>query len=273
MGTVYKGGLIMSDRASDKIRGLLLLVDRMNMKGLRHWGGELMRRKIPAVISLNPATLESDCEMVKQLAADGFEIAGAYNEGPFWNESYEFQRTIISRTMEKISACIGKPGRVFHAKYFSYNEDTLKIADELGIGFILARGSAGVRGVVYKPQEYGCRIISVSNVPSKGKGTGSLCDESLRCRTEPPATLRELLFSLSVDRIVLVAQTHVSGVKLHWWNVYRDFFDADIVSWQSLDQFCANPQVMPNLQIPYNTAMDYMEPKPLIPLEQEEDLV
>ena len=70
---------------------------------------------------------------------------------------------------------------------------------------------------------------------------------------------------------MLVAQTHLSGVKLRWWNVYQEFFNTGKVNWKTLDEFSTEPIVMPVAQIPINTTMDYAVPKPLIPLEQEED--
>jgi hypothetical protein len=76
---------------------------------------------------------------------------------------------------------------------------------------------------------------------------------------------------LKEDRIILVAQTHVSGVKLNWWNVYHEFFDRDIVTWQSLDEFVTELIVLPNARIPINTRTDYMIPRPKTPLEDEPD--
>jgi hypothetical protein len=76
---------------------------------------------------------------------------------------------------------------------------------------------------------------------------------------------------LKEDRIILVAQTHLSGVKLHWWKVYQGFFNSNIVTWESLDEFTANPIVLPNAQIPINTEVRYVTPQPKVPLEQEPD--
>lgn len=69
----------------------------------------------------------------------------------------------------------------------------------------------------------------------------------------------------------MVAQTHLSGVKLHWWDVYQDFFNTHTVNWKSLDEFAANPIVLPNAQIPVNTEVKYVTPQPNVPLEQELD--
>jgi hypothetical protein len=90
-------------------------------------------------------------------------------------------------------------------------------------------------------------------------------------RGATPHDFKEILFGLKEERIILVAQTHLSGVKLHWWNVYQDFLDANIVTWKSLNEFVSNPLILPNAQIPMNTEVQYQTPQPKIPLEEEPD--
>lgn len=102
-------------------------------------------------------------------------------------------------------------------------------------------------------------------------GTGSLCDESLWCRGTTPEGRREVFFNLEEDRIVRVGQPHLSGVKLHWWNVYQDFLSANRVEWKTLDEFAAHPIVLPSARIPVNMEVEYITPQPKIPLEQEID--
>jgi hypothetical protein len=209
--------------------------------------------------------------MIKDLSNKGFEICGSYNEQPFWDKPYSFQHEVMVRIKGKLKACTGKPMRIFGSKYSAYDEVTIKVADELGVQYIFARGASGARAVVYKPKEYDVTIVSVSNVPSKQLGTGSLCDQSLWSRGATPDGFKEILFGLKEERIILVAQTHLSGVKLHWWYVYQDFLDANIVTWKSLDEFVSNPLILPNAQIPMNTEVQYQTPQPKIPLEEEPD--
>ena len=248
-----------------RIEGLFLIIERSSIKGLKHWGDELERRGIPAVILIEGSTIEKNFDVIRNLSEKGFEMGGAYNERPLWNQSYRFQYEEMSRIKDKVQSCINKPMRVFHSKFFAYDEVTLRVADKLGVEYILARGTAGAKAVVYKAKEYNAKILSVSNVPSEEMGTGSLCDESLWCRGVTPEGFREILFSLKEDRIILVAQTHLSGVKLHWWNVYQDFLNTNTVTWKSLDEFSVNPTAMPNGQIPVNTEVKYVTPQPKIP--------
>lgn len=254
-----------------QIKGLFLIIDHGNVKGLMHWADEFERRGMPAVIQTNEYMVTEQSDVIKGLSDKGFEICGAYNEKPFWNEPYSFQHEVMSRIKDKVETCTGKSMRIFGSKYSAYDEATLKAADELGVPYVFARGAAGARAVVYKPKEYNVTLVSVSNVPSKQLGTGSLCDQSLWSRGAVPDDFKKILFNLKEDRIILVAQTHLSGVKLHWWNVYQGFLDADIVAWKSLDEFVINPTALLNEQIPLNTEVQYVTPQPRIPLEQEID--
>jgi hypothetical protein len=254
-----------------QIEGLFLIIDHANVKGLRHWVDEFERRGMPAVIQTNEYMVTEQGDMIRGLTDKGFEICGSYNEQPFWDKPYDFQHEVMSRIKDTVETCIGKPMRIFGSKYSAYDEVTLKVADELGVQYVFARGAAGARAVVYKPKEYTVTIVSVSNVPSKQLGTGSLCDQSLWSRGASPDDFKEILFNLEEDRVVLVAQTHLSGVKLYWWNVYQEFLDADIVAWKSLDEFVINPTVLPNEHIPVNTVVQYETPQPRIPLEKETD--
>jgi Polysaccharide deacetylase len=251
--------------------GLFLIIDHGNVKGLKHWTDEFERRGMPAVIQTNDQMVTEHSDMIRDLSAKGFEICGAYNEKPFWNEPYHFQQEVMSRIKNKVEACTGKPMRIFGSKYSAYDEITLRVANELGVKYVFARGAAGARAVVYRPKEYQVTLVSVSNVPSKQLGTGSLCDQSLWSRGATPDDLRQTLFDLKEDRIVLVAQTHLSGVKLHWWNVYQDFFDAHRVIWRSLDEFASQPILLPHAKIPMNSEVQYLTPQPKIPLGQEPD--
>ena len=253
--------------------GMLLVLDRQNVRGLKHWADELTRRNMPACIVIEKVMAEQYGSLIQEIAEREFEVGGIYNGRPFWNEPYNFQYEEIRIIKDKIESRTGKPMRIFGAKYFAYDENTLKAAEALGLKFIFARGAAGTKAVLYKPEEYGVQILSVSNIPATmtEMGTGSLCDESLWSRGESPEGFKGILFGLKEERIILVAQTHLSGVKLHWWNAYQDFLDADIVNWNSLDEFTSSPVVLPNARIPINTEVKYMEPNPKIPLEQEPD--
>jgi len=92
---------------------------------------------------------------------------------------YAEQYTYLKEAQGLVKEVTGKDMRVFGSRYFAYDENTLKAADELGIEYILARGTKGVEAVIYAPEEYDVKVISVSNVEFEEMGKGSLCDYSL----------------------------------------------------------------------------------------------
>lgn len=256
-----------------KIEGMLLIIDRQNARGLKHWVDELTRRKIPACIAIEKVMVDRYGSLVEEVAGRGFEVCGIYNERPFWNEPYAFQYEEMRVVKDKVESRIGRPMRVFGSKYFAYDENTLKAAEALGLKYVFARGPAGAKAVLFRPEEYNVQILAVSNVPANllAMGTGSLCDESLWSRGESPEGFQRILFSTKESRIIMVAQTHISGVKLHWWNAYQHFLNANTVHWNSLDDFTRSPLVLPYAKIPVNTEVKYVEPRPRVPLEQETD--
>ena len=258
------------NKVTSKTAGLFRLL-RKDPRGLRHWAEELKRRGIPANFNADENLLDRNSALVREICDLGFEFGGSYDEAPFWNESYDSQYDKISRLKEKLEAVTGKPMRSFSSKYSAYNEQTLAIAEVLEIRYIFGRGTAGARAVVYGPREYDVKIISTSDVPLKDMGGGTLADGSFWSRGATPDDFKKILFSLKEDRITLVAQSQLSGVKLHWWNVYQEFFDADLVDWKTVDAFASDPVLLPNAQIPMNTEVQYLKPQPKIPLEQEVD--
>jgi peptidoglycan/xylan/chitin deacetylase (PgdA/CDA1 family) len=249
----------------------LFRVLRWDPKGSRHWAEELRNRAIPANFNADEKQLDKDSGLVREIGAMGFELGGSYDEAPFWEESYDSQYGKMARLKDKLEAVTGKPMRSFSSKYSAYNEHTLKIAHELGIKYIFARGTAGARAVVYKPKEFDLCIISTSDVEFGGAGGGTLADGSIWSRGGTPNDFKNILSGLKEDRITLVAQAQLSGVKLHWWNAYREFFDYARVGWKTMEEFCLLPTVAPNHEIPVNKEVQYMKPQPKIPLEEELD--
>ena len=271
----------MTKNTTKPIKGLFLLVDRKSEEGITRWTDELVCRKIPALVMADGHTITTNPDLIKRIADKHLDVGGLYNDGALWPEtyddmvtwvpswldidrpflksSYENQKLIMQHLNDRLAPMIGKTMPVFSGKYFSYDDNTLNIADEMGIAYILARGTERERAVFYQPKEFNTTIISVSNVPSKELGTGSLCDESLESRRETPDDFRYLLYHLDVDRVILVAQTHISGLQQDWWDVYMEFFDSDLVQWQGLDDFVTAPHIMPNNEIPVNKRADYMK--------------
>jgi peptidoglycan/xylan/chitin deacetylase (PgdA/CDA1 family) len=249
----------------------LFRVLRKNIKGLRNWADELERRSIPASFGVDEYQIDNDYDLLHDLSDRGFEISANHDEAPFWGMPYDMQYEKMNRLKFKLESITKKPMLTFSSRYSAYNEDTLRIAEKLGIKCIIARGSTELRSVVYKPKEYKVKIISISSL-SINNIIGSLSDASIWARGGTAEDLRQVLVNLYVDRFTLVAQVQLSGLKLHWWNAFQEFFNLDKVIWRTLEEFTAEVKLLPNAEIPINTDVEYEAPMPKIPLEQEMDI-
>ncbi|MCZ7677232.1 MAG: hypothetical protein M5U35_17185 [Roseovarius sp.] len=92
-----------------------------------------------------------------------------------------------------VESLTGKPMQVFGCKYFSYDENTVKAAEALGVPYVLGRGTEDIRALIHKPEEYDVGIIKVSNVEFSGMGRGSLCDISLYWRGATDADFADMV--------------------------------------------------------------------------------
>lgn len=265
---------------SDTPVGLIQLIEYQDVQGLRNWGYELQKRGLTSLVFVQKNMLEQYPVEIRWLAGQGNEIAGGHALEPFWDVPYETQLEIMRETKALVEQVTDKPMRVFGSKYFAYDENTLKAADALGIEYVLARGTSDVEAIIYDPDEYNCKIISVSNVTFEDMGRGSLCDYSLWARgstADEFAGIIDQSIAKAPDRIMLASHTYLGGMKKDWWNVYRELLDSDRVRWAATFDEWASSQSGVNLQlplslIPANREVKYDTPAPAIPLDQLENV-
>ena len=179
--------------------GLMLLIEFEDTTGLENFVIEMHDRNIPGLLMVSYEFAEEHADVLKELSKYDIEVGGTYSIEPLWDVSYEEQLSIMTTVKEKIEAALGTEMRVFGSKYFAYDENTLKAAQELGIEYVLARGTTGAKATIYKPDEYDVKIFSVSNVNSEKWGTGSLCDYSYWAREGIPEEFSEELFGHTVQ--------------------------------------------------------------------------
>jgi len=263
----------------NRINGLIYLIQNDvndTTDGLLKWETELNNRGITALFKASKPVLEKYPEIFKKLARKGHVIMGGY-PGSCWDLPYEEQYQAMKETKEYMEELTGKPMQVFACMYNSYDENTVKAADALGVPYVLARGTEGIRAVLYKPVEYNVKLLEVSNVEFGEMGRGSLCDASL---IERGATEEDFLevFNESVakkpDSMILVSQPHISGVKAGFWNAYRQTLETPEVAWTPFDTWMKKVETieLPYQQIPENREIEYLEANLAIPLEELEDL-
>lgn len=260
-----------------KVNGLVMLLEFEGIDGVRHWESELDARGLAALVQAQDDILRQWSGDFRRLASKGYAISGLYAETAFWDVPYDEQYRRMKQVQETVERLTGRPMRVFGSRYFAYDENTLRAADALGIAYVLGRGTAGERAVVYAPREYRAKVISVSNVPFKEMGSGSLCDYSLWARGST-----DVDFASVVDRVIarrpsdmiLVSHAYLGGTKIKWWRTYEAALARPEIAWRGFDDWlrAVREVRLPVAEIPVNREVKYVAPKPAVPLDQLEDI-
>lgn len=256
---------------------LVMLIEFERIEGVRHWERELDKRGLTALVQAQYDVLAKYPKDFGRLALKGYTLAGLYAEKAFWDMPYDEQLARMREVKAEVEKITLRPMRVFGSRYFAYDENTLRAADALGVEYVLARGTAGARAIIYAPQEYKAKIVSVSNVPFKEMGSGSLCDYSLWARGST-----DLDFASAVERaiagrpsdMILVSHAYLGGTKIKWWRAYEAALARPDVAWRRFDDWVGAVQVvdLPFARIPTNREVKYDIPRPAVPLDKLEDI-
>jgi hypothetical protein len=265
---------------AEKPLGLVQLIEFHDIQGLRNWAYELDQRGLTSLVFVQNNMLEAYPEDIRWLADRGHEIAGGYAGEALWDVPYETQVQVMQEAKEWVEDVTDKPMRVFGSRYFAYDENTLRAADDLGVEYVLARGTSDVEALIYEPDEYDCKIISVSNVTFEDMGRGSLCDYSLWARGSTASEFEQVLddaLAKQPERIMIASHAYLGGVKKDWWAAFANLLDGDEVQWAAgFDEWVA-PESGVNLEVPLsmipeNREVQYTTPSPAVPMEELEDL-
>jgi hypothetical protein len=267
------------DQPAAPINGLVYLIETdpsAEIDGLLRWELELRERGLTAMIKASTPVLETYPEVFRRLAQEGHEIIGGY-AGICWDKPYEEQLAAMQSVRTFMESLTGKPMRVFACSYSSYDENTMKAAEALGVPFVLARGTEDVRALIYRPEEYDVGIVEVSNVAFGELGRGSLCDISLYSRGATDADFADVLaqsIAKAPDSMILVSHPHIGGTKRGYWSVYAGALDDPAIAWAGFNDWMGKVTVdrRPYAQIPENRELEYLEPQPAVPLDQLENL-
>ncbi|MBU1118179.1 polysaccharide deacetylase family protein [Patescibacteria group bacterium] len=261
-----------------KINTMLMLIEFEKIDGVLQWEKELDNRGLTALIKVQDNVLEEYPEVFKRLADKGHEIAGGYSIAPFWDMSYEEQYNYLKESKELVEKITGKKMRVGSSRYFAYDETTLKVADALGIEYILGRGTKDVEAVVYQPKEYKTKVISVTNVDvGEPMGRGSLCDYSLWARGADAKEFGKIFdesLAKKPTNMILVSHAYLGGTRLEWWKEYEKALASDKITWNGFDKWLNNQKIitLPNNEIPMNKEVKYVKPNPAKPMEDYEPI-
>jgi len=239
---------------TEKTKGMMILIEYTDMVGLSNFVNEMYKRDITGAFFTGPDFVEENCEEVKKiLEYDNIEIMGAYTKDPLWDMPYEEQYDALKDVKDRIEACTGQPVRILSSKYQASDENTAKVADALGVPYIVARGTTETEAFVYQPEEYNVKILSVSNIPSIRFKYGSLCDYSYWVRGGSPEDMMvELSAAANNNKVTPLSHTKIGGIKERWLNMWTNYWDTYDIDWVGLDEIMTTDMTLPYWQIPQN---------------------
>lgn len=238
---------------------LMVLVEYESTDGLVNFAFDCQKRGIEPVVLAKAGFVAENCDLFRTLARYGVEIIG-WCGPPLWEMPYDEQRELVLETKEAIEACTGEPLRMISTRLFGTDATTCRVAEDLGIPYVFARGTTGSRATVYKPAEHDVKVISVSAMEAARWTGGSLSDWSVWARGGTPEEFRaELQSALRHDRIAPVSHTRLGGLKKAWKAVLEDvLLDNPNVRFVTVDELAAEPDAtLPLAMIPENRANPY----------------
>ncbi len=258
-------------------QAMMLLIEFQNTDALANMVNDMKERNIKGLLMVNEDFIEKHYTVLKEILKTGVvELAPSYDYEPFWGMSYDKQYEAISNMIKNAQTYLGVTPRVISSRYMASDENTVKVAHELGIEYITARGTTELATTIYKPEEYDVKIISVSNIDIPEFKYGSFCDYSFYERNGSPEDMEEQYKrAIQNKKFIAVSHTYIGGYKKRWNDMWHRFWDNYNVNWVDLDTLGTVDKTMPMWQIPVNKNAPYTPEKirPAIPYEEEENVI
>ncbi len=257
-------------------QAMMLLIEFQNTDGLTNMINDMKERDVKGLLMVNGNFIEKHAEVLKEIMKTGVvELAPSYDQEPFWGMSYDKQYEIISDMIENAQTYLGVTPRVISSRYMASDENTVKVAQALGIEYITARGTTELATTIYKPNEYDVKIISVSNIDVPEFKYGSFCDYSFYERNGSPEDMEtQYKRAIQNEKFMAVSHTYIGGYKERWNDMWHRFWDNYEVDWVDLDTLGSVDKEIPMWQIPVNKNAPYTPEKirPAISYEEEENV-
>lgn len=147
-------------------------------QGLRRVMTELEQRRLPATVFVTADYVNRNALLITELYQKGYEIAlhGFYTGEQLASMTYDEQKSLLSRAKLALEGCrpCGTYKEIlgFRPQYFSQNEDTFRVLDELGLtynsGFKV--GQLYLEGHTWEARPYAATghnfaVLPISTVP------------------------------------------------------------------------------------------------------------
>jgi len=274
----FRSNNLDADKSVTKVKSIMILIEYKDTVGLSNFVNEMEKRDIYGLLMVTPEFVQNNCEIIKEIIKHNVEIVASNIGAPFWDIPYEDQKTRILGMKEGIEACTKVPIRIISSTYMASDATTVKVAHELGIPYVTARGTTDTKAAVYQVEDYpDVKILSVSNIPKVQYKYGSLCDysyyerngtpddmtEELMRAIEPLTQKEQIRYGLN-HKITAVTHTNIGGYLKPWMDMWLNFWDTseDKVEWVNLDEFMADADwTLPLWQIPVNKNNPYTPEK------------
>ena len=265
VGAIVGSKYMCKNQESEKVKpkGMMLLIEFNNTDGLANMVNDMRERNIKGLLMVNADFIKKNAGELKEILKTGVvELCPSYDPEPFWGMPYEKQYTIIKEMLENSKEYLGVTPRAISSRYMASDETTLKVADELGIEYITARGTTELATTIYKPEEYNVKIISVSNIDVPEFKYGSFCDYSFYERAGEPEDMEEQFQrAIQNKKIMATSHTYIGGFKERWNDMWHRLWDNYDVEWVDLDTLGSVDKTMPTWQIPVNKNAPYTPEK------------
>jgi hypothetical protein len=271
-----------------KVKSMMILIEFKDTEGLGNFVNEMKKRDIHGLLMVTPEFVQDNCADIKEVIKHNVEIVASNVEEPFWDMPYEDQKERIIEMKEGIESCTDVPVRIISSRYMASDATTLKVADELGIPYITARGTTDTKATVYEIEDYDTKILSVSNIPIVTFKYGSLCDYSFFERAGMPEDMRAELDRAYIPlsdkekerygpyhKVTPVSHTWIGGKLEPWQDMWINFWDEnkDKIEWVTLDELMNEADwTLPLWQLPINKNAPYTPEKirPATPYKEVE---
>ena len=216
-------------------------------QGLTDMVNALKERGMRTTIFVTGEFANSQAMLVRSLYLDGFEIAlHGYSTGEqLATMTYDEQKNLISRAKQAVEGCevcgMYKPVVGFRPQYFSQNEDTYRVLDELG----LTHNSGFKAGVLYTEghqddvapysvEGHQFAAVPITTVEYDGRRI-YLCDMACAIADKLPAQQWAQALQMVLDQtlqpkqpLVVLLHCIITGDQANYtyWQPYLDFLDA-----------------------------------------------
>lgn len=196
---------------------------------------ELVKRGITATLWMSKTEYSpEERSYLAKLSQAGYEIA-AKSERDLRPLSYEKQLRMFRDIATAIRECTGRRVNGLRATRFTWNEDTIEVANELGVYYFMGDIAKDPRfgDVPYFPDSSSFGILGVTTARYPDGTTGILCD-SPASKKISAQEFQDLLFSTIDERLAvgkpMVFEWHPASTSRPdeanpWWRTFTSFLD------------------------------------------------